>query len=88
MFEYGWLHSLLISFDVHICQHYVSHFLTTLSLAGLSPSFSTKFTKAKVPHLCEILDALVSPLTPMKLGVNGFVLTDQGLRVGRGKFKV
>ena len=84
MFEYGWLHSLLISFDVYICQHYVSHFLTTLS--GLSPSFSTKFTKAKVPHLREILDALVSPLTPMKLGVYGFVLTDQGLRVGHGKF--
>ena len=38
VFEYGWLHFFLISFDVYISQHYVSHFLTTLS--GLSPSFS------------------------------------------------
>ena len=35
VFEYGWLHFFLISFDVYISQHYVSHFLTTLS--GLSP---------------------------------------------------
>lgn len=46
------------------------------------------FTKAQVPHLREVLDALVSPFTPLKLGVYGFVFTDHGLRVGRGKLNL
>ncbi|KAF8809095.1 hypothetical protein BYT27DRAFT_7188181 [Phlegmacium glaucopus] len=41
------------------------------------------FTKARVPHLREVLDALVSPFSPLKLGVYGFVFTDHGLRIGR-----
>jgi len=46
------------------------------------------FTKARVPHLREVLDALVSPFSPLKLDVYGFVFTDHGLRIGHGKSNV
>jgi hypothetical protein len=44
------------------------------------------FTKAGVPNLREVLDALVTVFSPLKLGVYGFVFTDHGLRIGKGKF--
>jgi hypothetical protein len=46
------------------------------------------FTKAQVPRLHDVLDALVSPFAPMKLGVYGFIITDHGLRVGHGKLNL